>query len=208
LILDWKNSLEFPEDEIQTSKEAIDLMTHLICDRKNRYGYAEIINHPWLKGLDPNTIRQTKAPWQPPVQSEVDTQNFDEFDDPNYNYFFGDEGSDSNTTKPYLKDVDEKQLPFVGWTFRRFEKKQALKPRLEQLFLEPEDDRDKLMSPTSGKNRTPGRDSREKDSSSKGSKEKTPPKAKAESSKYKTTKIHDKERKEANLSISTFEEKK
>jgi len=51
------------------------------------------------------------------------------------NIFFGDE-QESNPAKP-LRELDEKQLPFVGWTYRRFEKK-ANKPRADSLFPEEE----------------------------------------------------------------------
>jgi len=194
LILDWKNSLEFPgEDEIELSDDAIDLIEHLITGRKNRYGYTEIMNHPWLKGLDPKTIRQTKAPWIPPVQSEVDTQHFDQFDDPNYDYFFGTE-NDSQNIKP-RKELDEKQLPFVGWTFKRFEKK-ANKPRLEQIFQDQQASQQSLVPVALAK--TP----REKDPDKK--KDKTSPKDK-KSEGFKTTIYHEKERKD--ISPDTFVQK-
>jgi len=44
--------------------------------------------------------------------------------------FFGDDYADDfddPTGKP-LKDLDDKDLPFVGWTFKRFEPKDKLNP--------------------------------------------------------------------------------
>jgi serine/threonine protein kinase len=48
MILDWKNTLEFPKDA-RLSPEAIDLMKHLICDAKERYGFEQIVAHPFFK---------------------------------------------------------------------------------------------------------------------------------------------------------------
>jgi len=136
LILDWQHSFEFPdEDECVLSKNAKDIILKLVTDPKSRIGYHDQIKHPWFAGYDPNTVYQTKAPWIPEIKSLTDTSNFDEFDDTNFHYFFGDglNQEEPGPSKP-MKELDEKQLPFVGWTYRRFEKKPTNKPRVGGLF--------------------------------------------------------------------------
>jgi len=131
MILEFRSTLDFP-DEPQISSEARHLIQNcLLVEQKSRIGYEEIIRHPWFKGIDFNTVRQHKAPWIPDLNDEMDTTNFDEFEDDNADYFFGDGYTDhmqDPTTKP-LKDWDEKHLPFVGWTYKRFEPKEKPSPR-------------------------------------------------------------------------------
>ena len=53
LFLYWKKILKFPEESLShLSKESIDFVSQLICDRENRLCYGNGIkdmkNHPWL----------------------------------------------------------------------------------------------------------------------------------------------------------------
>jgi len=130
MILEFQTTLDFP-DEPQISEEARHLIQDcLLVEQKERIGYEDIVRHPWFRGMDFNYVRQQKAPWVPDLKNEYDTTNFDEFEDDNANYFFGDDYSDDfedPTTKP-LKDWDDKHLPFVGWTYKRFEPKDKPTP--------------------------------------------------------------------------------
>jgi len=134
MILEFQSTLDFP-DEPQISDEARHLIKNcLLVDQKSRKGYDDIVKHPWFKGMDFNAVRNHKAPWIPDLNDEVDTTNFDDFEDDNADYFFGDGYTDDfedPTTKP-LKDWDEKHLPFVGWTYKRFEPKE--KPSALSVF--------------------------------------------------------------------------
>jgi len=123
MILDWRNSLEFPE-EPELSDEAIDLIMSLLCEQHDRIGYEDIIKHPWFDDIDWNKVRRMPAPWIPTLIEDTDTQHFDEFEDDNADFFFGDayDEMEDPMAKP-LKDWDDKHLPFVGWTFKRFEPK-------------------------------------------------------------------------------------
>jgi len=87
MILDWRNSLEFPE-EPELTDEAIDLVMSLLCEQHDRISYDEIVKHPWFDGIDWTNIRNTKAPWIPELKDETDTQNFDDFEDDNVDFFF------------------------------------------------------------------------------------------------------------------------
>jgi len=125
MILEFQTTLDFP-DEPQISPEARHLIQNcLLVEQKARKGYDDIVAHPWFAGMDFSTVRQTQAPWIPELNDETDRANFDEFDDDNADYFFGEDYNDDfddPTGKP-LKDWDDKHLPFVGWTYKRFEPK-------------------------------------------------------------------------------------
>lgn len=101
-IMNWKETLEFPED-IQLSPEALDLMKKLITGPESRLGAGEngvnrLLAHPWFKvrvtvfcccfptskihkGLDWENLRKLPAPIKPIISSPDDTRNFDAFED-------------------------------------------------------------------------------------------------------------------------------
>jgi len=134
MILEFQNTLDFPDDP-QISDDARDLIQNcLLVEQKARKGYDDIVKHPWFAGMDFPAVRDAKAPWIPELDDETDTTNFDEFEDDNADYFFGEDYADDfedPTAKP-LKDWDDKHLPFVGWTYTRFEPKD--KPSSTSVF--------------------------------------------------------------------------
>jgi len=140
MILEFQDTLDFPDEPIISEEARHIIQQCLLVDQKSRKGYDDIIKHPWFKGMDFDSVRHQKAPWISDLKDEVDTRNFDEFEDDNADYFFGDDYRDEfedPTTKP-LKDWDEKHLPFVGWTYKRFEPK--VKPSLNSVFQTGEKD--------------------------------------------------------------------
>eukprot|EP01123_Difflugia_compressa_P008767 TRINITY_DN2708_c0_g1_i1.p1 TRINITY_DN2708_c0_g1~~TRINITY_DN2708_c0_g1_i1.p1 ORF type:complete len:265 (+),score=48.25 TRINITY_DN2708_c0_g1_i1:74-796(+) len=130
MILEFQNTLDFP-DEPQISDESRHLIQNcLLVEQKDRKGYEDIVSHPWFAGMNFHNVRNMKAPWIPELNDETDTTNFDDFNDENAEYFFGDSYVDDiedPTAKP-LKDWDDKHLPFVGWTYTRFEPKEKPSP--------------------------------------------------------------------------------
>uniref|UniRef100_A0A0G4HBB1 non-specific serine/threonine protein kinase n=1 Tax=Chromera velia CCMP2878 TaxID=1169474 RepID=A0A0G4HBB1_9ALVE len=75
----WQQYFYFPDD-IPVTEECKDLLKRLICDPQDRYKTAdEIKAHPFFRGVDFESIRQLPAPIVPPVTSDFDTQNFDDF---------------------------------------------------------------------------------------------------------------------------------
>ena len=67
-IMNWKKVLSFPEESLDhLSKESVDYVLRLICNRENRLCYANGIsdmkNHPWLKNFDWDNVRSVKAPY-------------------------------------------------------------------------------------------------------------------------------------------------
>lgn len=109
-ILRWKSTLTIPS-EAKLSPAATSLIKGLICDADKRLGskgVQEIKNHPFFAGFDWNKVREQKAPFIPDVIksevvitqlcSEIDTTNFDKFDETKSDPFYpkGDEKSKGN----------------------------------------------------------------------------------------------------------------
>ena len=115
-ILNWKDYLHIPM-EFQLSMEAEDLIKKLMCEaecRLGRYGAAEIRAHPFFKGVDWDHLRQMRAPFIPELKSITDTS-----------YFPLD--ALKNLPTNLMTDFDprtiatQKDLAFVGYTFKRFD---------------------------------------------------------------------------------------
>ncbi|KAI9357837.1 kinase-like domain-containing protein [Pilaira anomala] len=114
-IMNWKECLEFPDDQV-ISPEAEDLIRRLMCDAEVRLGVEEIKKHPFFYGFDWSSARspQSQSPHVPQLKSITDTSYFpiDELDSiPEYITYNNEEES-----KRFEKD-----LAFVGYTFKRFD---------------------------------------------------------------------------------------
>ncbi|XP_051941624.1 rho-associated protein kinase 2 isoform X3 [Hippocampus zosterae] len=110
-IMDYKNSLNFPDD-VEISKDAKNIICAFLTDREVRLGQngvEEIKRHPFFRNdqWTFNTIRETVAPVVPELSSDIDTSNFDEIED--------DKGDVE--TFPTPKAFVGNQLPFVGFTY-------------------------------------------------------------------------------------------
>lgn len=111
-ILNWKKTFKVPRDA-SLSKDAIDLIYKLVCDKDNRLGTngsEEVKRHPYFNGINWKTIRSGKAPWVPSLQDELDTSNFDKFDEIEPFY-------PSNIKKKFQR----KDSNFIGFTYKRNE---------------------------------------------------------------------------------------
>uniref|UniRef100_A0A2N9EQ46 non-specific serine/threonine protein kinase n=1 Tax=Fagus sylvatica TaxID=28930 RepID=A0A2N9EQ46_FAGSY len=116
-IVNWRTHLKFPE-EAKLSPEAKDLISKLLCNVNQRLGSKgadEIKAHPWFKGIDWEKIYQMEAAFIPEVNDELDTQNFEKFEE-----------SDNQTqnppkTGPWRKMLSSKDINFVGYTYKNFE---------------------------------------------------------------------------------------
>lgn len=113
-IVNWPKTLVFP-DEIKISAHAKDLITKLIQHSKSRLKYDEIKAHPFFKGMDWDNLRKSKAVIVPVVTSDVDTQNFDKFEETH-------DAHDQHAKK----DDKNSDHSFVGYTFIRPKEKPAL----------------------------------------------------------------------------------
>ncbi|CAN1766712.1 Serine/threonine-protein kinase CBK1 [Linum perenne] len=111
-IVNWKTHLKFP-GEAKLSPEATDLISKLLCNVDQRLGTngaAEIKEHPFFKDIDWVNIYNMEAAFIPEVTDELDTQNFEKFEESDHH------PSTSSKTGPWRKDLN-----FVGYTYKNFE---------------------------------------------------------------------------------------
>ncbi|KAJ4765967.1 Serine/threonine-protein kinase 38 [Rhynchospora pubera] len=113
-IVHWRNHLKFPEDT-QLSVDAIDLMTRLLCDAEHRAGVDQIKAHPWFRNVPWDKLYDMDAAFRPQVTSELDTRNFQKFEelDPPTPMRTG--------SGPSRKILNPKDLSFVGYTYKNFD---------------------------------------------------------------------------------------
>lgn len=79
-IVHWRDHLNFP-DQAKMSKAAKDLIQGLIAERSVRLKFDQIKAHPFFKGLEWDEMRDRPAAIVPNITSDVDTQNFDAFEE-------------------------------------------------------------------------------------------------------------------------------
>lgn len=116
-IVHWRHYLKFPQ-EARLSPEAEDLIRRLLCDVEHRLGSRgadEIKAHPWFKGIVWDKLYEAEAAYKPEVNGELDTQNFEKFD----------EVEPPSQTRagsgPWRKMLTAKDLNFVGYTYKNFD---------------------------------------------------------------------------------------
>lgn len=117
-IVNWRHHLKFPE-EARLSREAKDLICKLLCNVDQRLGTKgayEIKAHPWFKGVEWDRLYQMEAAFLPEVNDELDTQNFENFEETDK------QPHPSNTKSgPWRKMLSSKDVNFVGYTYKNFE---------------------------------------------------------------------------------------
>ncbi|RKF59103.1 Serine/threonine-protein kinase cot-1 [Erysiphe neolycopersici] len=122
-IVNWRHTLYFPDD-IQLGVEAESLIRSLICNSENRLGKGgadEIKAHQFFNGVDFDSLRRIRAPFEPKLTSNIDTAYFpiDEIDQTD-NASQIRAAAAANGNKPRV-DQPELSLPFIGYTFKRFD---------------------------------------------------------------------------------------
>ncbi|KAL5977061.1 hypothetical protein ACLOJK_021403 [Asimina triloba] len=116
-IVSWRTHLKFPE-EVKLSGEAKDLICRLLCNVERRLGTKgahEIKAHPWFKGIQWDKLYQMEAAFIPEVNDELDTQNFEKFEEN------GAPVQTSSKSGPWRKMLSSKDVNFVGYTYKNFE---------------------------------------------------------------------------------------
>eukprot|EP00826_Nyctotherus_ovalis_P017179 TRINITY_DN15038_c0_g1_i4.p2 TRINITY_DN15038_c0_g1~~TRINITY_DN15038_c0_g1_i4.p2 ORF type:complete len:137 (+),score=17.94 TRINITY_DN15038_c0_g1_i4:1228-1638(+) len=89
-IIQWKRHFSVPKDA-NLSAPAADLIKRLICDSEHRLGNngaKEIKAHPFFKNVDWEALRIRIPPFIPDLTSEVDTSNFDKFEEDKSDPFY------------------------------------------------------------------------------------------------------------------------
>ncbi|KAF8621601.1 hypothetical protein AX15_007621 [Amanita polypyramis BW_CC] len=107
-IVQWEHYLVFPND-VHLSAEAEDLICRLITSADQRLNVDQIKKHDFFYGVDWNSIRQIEAPFVPHLRSVTDTS-----------YFPTDDLEQAPEEAPAESSVVGKDLPFLGYTFKRF----------------------------------------------------------------------------------------
>ncbi|KAH7114480.1 kinase-like domain-containing protein [Dendryphion nanum] len=123
-IVDWPRNLHFPPDQ-QLGAEAEDFIRSLICDAEHRlgrhgghHGAHEIKQHPFFRGVQWDGLRRIRAPFEPKLQSNIDTQYFpiDEIDQNDNSAALR-----AQTAQAGDDVAAEMSLPFIGYTYKRFD---------------------------------------------------------------------------------------
>ncbi|SMQ46474.1 unnamed protein product [Zymoseptoria tritici ST99CH_3D7] len=119
-IVDWPRHLNFPADQ-QLGPEAEHFIRSLICDPANRLGRVsgaqELKNHPFFHGVNWDGLRKIRAPFEPKLQSNVDTQYFPIDEIPQV-----DNSAQLRAQTDALGGDDSTlSLPFIGYTYKRFD---------------------------------------------------------------------------------------
>lgn len=78
-IVNWKKSLRFPTNT-RHPVTLISLLSGLLCDVENRFGFEELINHPFFQGFDFEHPFNNKPPMHPNLSDPLDTSFFSNFD--------------------------------------------------------------------------------------------------------------------------------
>eukprot|EP00271_Cylindrocystis_brebissonii_P014092 TRINITY_DN3514_c0_g1_i1.p1 TRINITY_DN3514_c0_g1~~TRINITY_DN3514_c0_g1_i1.p1 ORF type:complete len:553 (+),score=102.16 TRINITY_DN3514_c0_g1_i1:740-2398(+) len=115
-IVAWKSHLKFP-DEAGLSREARDCICRLLCNVDKRMGTGgvhEIKRHPWFDGLPWDDLYSIEAAFIPEVQGELDTQNFEQFEEL-------DAGAQQGQKGPWRKMLSSKDVNFAGYTYKNVE---------------------------------------------------------------------------------------
>ncbi|KAK4237446.1 kinase-like domain-containing protein [Achaetomium macrosporum] len=122
-IVNWRQSLYFPDD-IQLGVEAENLIRSLICNSENRLGRGgahEIKNHAFFRGVEFDSLRRIRAPFEPRLTSNIDTTYFptDEIDQTDNATLL--KAAQARNNQQQVEESPEMSLPFIGYTFKRFD---------------------------------------------------------------------------------------
>ena len=104
-VLHYNKALRFPSHAM-VSPDAKDLLKHLLCEPEVRYGFDQLVTHPFFKGFDFDHVEANIPPLVPVLLHPADTQHFDHVDE-----------------KPAdlrgLPDDDLTRAAFMGFTFKQ-----------------------------------------------------------------------------------------
>jgi protein-serine/threonine kinase len=99
----------------------------LICNSENRVGRGgahELKNHAFFRGVEFDSLRRIRAPFEPRLTSNIDTTYFptDEIDQTdNATHLKAAQARTGPGGAPeQLEACPEMSLPFIGYTFKRF----------------------------------------------------------------------------------------
>lgn len=97
----------------------------MVCNTENRLGRGgahELKHHSFFRGVDFDSLRRIRAPFEPRLTSNIDTTYFptDEIDQTdNATVLKAQALQQGRTSQP--EETPEMSLPFIGYTFKRFD---------------------------------------------------------------------------------------
>ena len=84
-IVNWRTYLRFPPEAVAALSDAArDFIVKLLCDVEERLGTRgvhELKAHPFFAGIRWEKLYETVPPYQPVLEHELDTQNFEQYED-------------------------------------------------------------------------------------------------------------------------------
>jgi len=107
-IVHHKECFQFPAD-YPVDLDAKSLIEGLITDVKQRLTFEQMKVHPFFKTINWTTLREGKGPFAPTLTSQTDTSHFDNLSP---------EDLDFSPLEGLRSESED--LPFVGFTFKRF----------------------------------------------------------------------------------------
>ncbi|GAO15915.1 hypothetical protein UVI_02039390 [Ustilaginoidea virens] len=121
-IVNWRQTLYFPDD-ITLGVEAENLIRSMVCNTENRLGRGgahELKNHPFFRGVEFDSLRRIRAPFEPRLTSNIDTTYFptDEIDQTDNATVLKAQALQQGRQ---MEESPEMSLPFIGYTFKRFD---------------------------------------------------------------------------------------
>ncbi|KHN94470.1 Serine/threonine-protein kinase domain protein [Metarhizium album ARSEF 1941] len=121
-IVNWRQTLYFPDD-ITLGVEAENLIRSMVCNTENRLGRGspdEIKNHAFFRGVEFDSLRRIRAPFEPRLTSNIDTTYFptDEIDQTDNATVLKAQALQQGRQ---IEESPEMSLPFIGYTFKRFD---------------------------------------------------------------------------------------
>ena len=130
-IMNHKESLRFPDD-VSLSSEAVSLIRSLLCEAPVRLGLNganEIKQHAFFKGFDWDNVTKMPAPIIPNISSEVDTSNFDSFDETTAHQMPAPGNGGGRRHR-----LSKEDLHFVGYTYKHFDVVKSSRPSVFDTF--------------------------------------------------------------------------
>jgi serine/threonine protein kinase len=104
-IIHHKKSLNFRNPNV--SPPAVDLIRHLLCEPEQRYGFDEMVTHPFFHGFDFDHEELNAPPLVPVLLHPADTTHFDDI-------------METREPAPGIPQQDDlAQAAFLGFTYKQ-----------------------------------------------------------------------------------------
>lgn len=98
----------------------------MVCNHENRLGSGgahELKAHSFFRGVEFESLRRIRAPFEPRLTSNIDTTYFptDEIDQTDNATVLKAQALSQGRAGAVVEESPELSLPFIGYTFKRFD---------------------------------------------------------------------------------------